>query len=208
MELTLFHCLASRILRRVLDFWKIYALSLSIYIYLCIYIYIHHVYRLYCRGVGRRSFCMTRSQVSWRLSMTGERDQHFTLAFIWLLLLSTWNESKRRQNTSSYVCLLSSFIYYPQNVSTIFMVIIRRNCFLKRNFCYTFLCRWQTPSLAEIIQRRWWVNECGVSCGVTLTEGNWSIGRRTCPNVTLLTVNPIRTGLGLNPGLLDAFIQI
>jgi len=54
------------------------------------------------------------------------------------VLLSTWNEPKRRQNTSSYVCLLSSFIYYPQNVSTIFMVIIRRNCFFKRIFVKHF----------------------------------------------------------------------
>jgi len=41
MELTLCHYLASRILRRVLDFWKVYTLSLSLYI--CIYIYTMYI---------------------------------------------------------------------------------------------------------------------------------------------------------------------
>jgi len=37
--------------------------------------------------------------------------------------------------------------------------------------------------------------------GIIFTGGNRSKGRETCPSATLSTINPTRTGPGVNPAM-------
>ena len=99
--------------------------SMCLYIYICmcvcvcvcIYIYIHthtHTHTTYIEYIAK----VWVGEVSaWRELRwvedfhAGERNQHFTLAFIWLCCYL--HEVKRSQNTSSYVRLLSGFYILP-----------------------------------------------------------------------------------------------
>ena len=178
MEVALCCCLASRILRRVLHFWKIYALSLYTHTHTHTHTYTHTRYIEYIAVAWVGDFSAWR-EVRW------VEDFHdwwtgptFHISIHMAVLLSTWNESKRHQNASSYVCQVDLY-----NTLRMF-----RPSWWSSSGGFSSSNRFFVIHFCAVDGRCHLLRLCGIGDEWMSTEhswcdtdrGNWNTGRITC----------------------------